>query len=332
MRHIAEARQPLIYAGGGIVAGAGVGGAARVRRSPGHSGGPQPDGQGRPARRSSAGARHDRLLGHEARQRHVPRGRLGARPRHALQGSGLQLLVSQLHVQHSADAAHPHRHRAERDRPQLRHRDRRRRRPEASARGAAPGGARAVSVRRKPGRDRRADRNEPPRVRRRQQGDGDVRRIPDDAGAHPRRSARAAAARRDHHHRRRLEQERRRPAIPDLHARQRPDARRLRDDGLRSAGGDRREDRAPRAHRDFARRRRRLRPEPVGARDGGRAQARHRLARDEQQRLRHDRRPAEGRLRPDLRHAVPQSPKAAGASRSPTTRRSHAPTAAKASV
>ena len=75
-------------------AGASVGRAARVRRSHGNSSGAQPDGQRRAARRSSAGARHERLLGHEARQRHVPRRRLGAGPRHALQGSGLQLLVS----------------------------------------------------------------------------------------------------------------------------------------------------------------------------------------------------------------------------------------------
>ena len=112
--------------------------AARVRRPPGDPGRAQPDGQGRAARRPSADARHDRLLGHEVRQRQVPHGRLGVRRRHALRGGRLQLVGARVHVQLPAEQADPHRHRSERDRPQLPGRDRRRRRPEAGARRAQP--------------------------------------------------------------------------------------------------------------------------------------------------------------------------------------------------
>ena len=66
VRHMAEARAAAHLRGRRHRPGASVGGAARVRRSPRHSRGAQPDGQGRPARRSSAVARHERLLGHEA--------------------------------------------------------------------------------------------------------------------------------------------------------------------------------------------------------------------------------------------------------------------------
>ena len=44
-----------------------------------HPGRAQPDGQGRAARRSSADARHDRLLGHQVHQRQVPQRRLDPR-------------------------------------------------------------------------------------------------------------------------------------------------------------------------------------------------------------------------------------------------------------
>ncbi len=141
-------------------------GTARLRRSPRHSRGAQPHGQGRAARRSSAAARHERLLGHEAGERHLPRRRLGAGTRHALQGSRLQLLVSRLHVQHSADAPHPHRHRAQRDRPQLRHRDRRGGRSQAGAAGSQRRWrARCFRRRRKPAKIADTHREVPPRVR-----------------------------------------------------------------------------------------------------------------------------------------------------------------------
>ena len=105
------------------------------------------------------------------------------------------------------------------------------------------------------------------RVRGEQSGHGDFGCIPDDARAHPRRSAGAVAARRDHHHRRWLEQEWRRPAVSGLHARQRADARWIRNHGFRSARGHRREDRRAAASGAFAGRRRRIRPEPIRTRD-----------------------------------------------------------------
>ena len=126
-------------------------------------------------------------------------------------------------------------------------RDRRRRRPEAGARRcstASPGGwCPTASSGRSSSQQIAANRSEFVAEQSRARAE---RRLPDAARAHPRRRARGAAARRDHHHRRRLEQERRRPAVPDLHAGQRPHARRLRDDGLRRAGGDRRQARPSR--------------------------------------------------------------------------------------
>ena len=56
----------------------------------------------------------------------------------------------------------------------------------------------------------------------------------------------------------------------------------------------------------LAGRRRRLRPEPVGAGDRGGRKSGGDLGGDEQQRLRHHRRPAESALRHDARHHVPQ--------------------------
>ena len=143
--------------------------------------------------------------------------------------------------------ADPHRHRSERDRPQLPGRDRRRRRPE--------GGARRRSTASPSGCCRKGRTNDEldqgdRRLPRRLQASATQEHVqsdalPDAARAHPRRRARGAAARRHPHHRRRLEQERRRPAVPDLHAGQRPDAGRLRDDGLRRTGGARRQARLP---------------------------------------------------------------------------------------
>ena len=79
--------------------------AARVRDPPRDPGRAHADGQGRAARRSPADARHDRLLGHQVRQRQVPLGRLDHRPRHALRGGRLQLVGHRVHVQHAADAS-----------------------------------------------------------------------------------------------------------------------------------------------------------------------------------------------------------------------------------
>ncbi len=167
---MAEARQPVLYVGGGIVLADACEELRALRRSPGNSGRPQSDGQGRPARRSPLVARHERLLGHEARERHLPGRGLGARPRHALQGSRLQLLVSKLHVQHSADAPHPHRHRACRDRSKLSDRTRRggrsqtgAHRPDAGRARAVPGGAQAWP--RSPARSQRRAATSPPATR-----------------------------------------------------------------------------------------------------------------------------------------------------------------------
>ena len=66
-------RTPLIYAGGGVHPRRRRRRAARVRDAPGDPGRAHADGQGRAARRPSADARHDRLLGHQVRQRQVPR-------------------------------------------------------------------------------------------------------------------------------------------------------------------------------------------------------------------------------------------------------------------
>ena len=218
-----------------------------------------------------------------------------------------------------------------RDRQKLRHRDRGHRRSEAGAAGPQRGGARDVSGTSQAGKDRRHDREIPSRIRGEQPGHGDVGRIPDDARAHPRRSARAVAARRDHHHRRWLEQEWRRPAVSGVHARQRADARWIRNDGLRSARGHRREDRRARSSGAFAGRRWRIRPEPLRARDRGRAGSRDHLAGHEQQCLRDHRRAAEGGVWTHSRHVVSGGDRPAGTRRSPTMRRSPAPMDAKAS-
>ena len=136
-------------------------------------------------------------------------------------------------------------------------RDRRRRRRRGGAAGAQPGRPRAVSRWRRPSRHPPAHRRLPDGVRREQPADGDQRRLPDDAGADPRRHPQRAPRRRLHHHRRRMEQERRRPAVPDPHARHRAHAGRLRHDGVRSVGRHRRQAGCARSHRGVARRGRR---------------------------------------------------------------------------
>ncbi len=148
------------------------------------------------------------------------------------------------------------------------------------------------------------DGGQPEELRRRQQeGDGE-RRLADAARAHSRRPARRHAARRDPLHRRGLEQERHGPAVPDLHPGQRLHARRVRDDGLRLAGGAGREGGPAGQGRRGADRRRRLRPEPGGARHRVRGRHRGDLGDHEQLRVRHHRRARAGALRHDLRHGV----------------------------
>ena len=172
------------------------------------------------------------------------------------------------------------------------------------------------------------DGGQPEEVRRRQQeGDGE-RRLADASRADPRRPARRHAARRDPLHRRGLEQERHGPAVPDLHAGQRLHAGRLRDDGLRLAGGAGRQGGAARQGRRRADRRRRLRPEPGGARHRVRGGHRGHLGDHEQPRVRHHRRPRAGALRHDVRARCSRRTARPGR---PTTRRSPAPTASTAS-
>ena len=122
----AKRKHPLLYVGGGVLLATPCDELRAVRRSHGIPVAHSLMGKGALPDDHPLVLGMTRLLGHQVRQRHLPRCRLGAGPGHALQGSRLQLLVSRLHVQHSADAAHPHRHRAERDRPQLRHGARRR--------------------------------------------------------------------------------------------------------------------------------------------------------------------------------------------------------------
>ena len=129
-------------------------------------------------------------------------------------------------------------------------------------------------------------------------------------------------------HRRGLEQERRRPAVPDSRAGHDLHAGRLRDDGLRRAGGAGREDREARPRRRRAGRRRRLRPEPGDARHRVRGGRRGRVGDHEQLRVRHDRRPREGALRHDVRHGVREERQAVFAR---LTRRSPRRTASTAS-
>ena len=106
-------------------------------------------------------------------------------------------------------------------------------------------------------------------------------------------------------HRRGLEQERHGPAVPDLHAGQRLHPGRLRDHGLRLAGGAGRQGGAARTRSSWrwsataasARTRRRWPPR-------SRSDIAVDLGDHEQPRLRHHRRPRDGALRHDLRHGV----------------------------
>ena len=120
----------------------GAGGAGRGARGAGRA---HPDGQGMPARRPSAAARADRVLGHAHRQRQVPHRRPDRGRRHAAGRSELELVGSAVHVRDSADAPDPHRRGRGGDRPQLPDRARRRRRRQAGAGGAGRGGARPAA-------------------------------------------------------------------------------------------------------------------------------------------------------------------------------------------
>ena len=220
--------------------------AARIRRPSADSCCAHADGQGRAAGRPSVHPRHDGLLGHQIHQRPMPRGRLDPRPRHAILRGGLQFVGAGIHVQFSADQAHPDRHRSRRDRPQLPGRNRRGRRPQAGAQGAesrrpqaGTEGRAAAGACERTGEGAR-------RIRRRQQGACDKQCLSDATRADSGRRPRSAAARRADHDRRGLEQERRRPAVSDPRSRHDLHAGRLRDDGVRRTGGAWREDRVSR--------------------------------------------------------------------------------------
>ena len=99
-----DAKTPVIYAGGGVLL---ADAAAELREFVDQLGIPgraYADGQGRAARRPSADARHDRLLGHQVHQRQLPQRRL--RPRRSARASRKPTAargIREYHVQHSAD-------------------------------------------------------------------------------------------------------------------------------------------------------------------------------------------------------------------------------------
>ena len=111
VKNLLSAKRPVLYVGRRDHARRRHEGAARVRRPPADPGRAHADGQGRAARRSSARARHDGLLGHEVHQRAVPRRGLDPGPRHALLRGRLQLVGARVHVQLPADEADARRHR-----------------------------------------------------------------------------------------------------------------------------------------------------------------------------------------------------------------------------
>ena len=109
----------------------------RVRRSPRHPGRAHADGQGRAARRPSARARHDGVLGHRVHQRATPRRPTGSsRSARASREADCSSWEREYTFDIPADEAHADRHRPGRARPQLPGRDRRGRRPQAGADGA----------------------------------------------------------------------------------------------------------------------------------------------------------------------------------------------------
>ena len=170
------AKTPVLYVGGGVLLADAADELREFAEHLAHPGRAHADGQGRAARRSSADARHDRLLGHEVHQRQVPGADWILGARHALLRGRLQLVGAGIHVHLSADEADPHRHRPGRDRPQLPDRDRCGRRPQAGAQGAEPRRAQAGAEGRAATELLRRDRGEPRGVRRRQpQGDGERR-------------------------------------------------------------------------------------------------------------------------------------------------------------
>ena len=262
---LADAQRPVIYVGGGVLL------AGRRARSCAEF----VDHMGIPVAHSLMGKGvlpddhpddpgHDRLLGHQVHQRQLPHRRLGARPGHQLQGGGLQLVGGRIHLRHSRPTKLIH---IDIDPNEIG-----RNYPveigvvadlkqaltvlNRVARQLYPAGPRQ---RRPARRDRRVPRRVHGRQRRGRSVSEQFPMRPERILADVRERA---AARRDHHHRRGLEQERRRPAVPDHDAGLGPHPRRLRDHGLRRAGGHGRQDRRARPGGGLAGRRRRLRPEP----------------------------------------------------------------------
>ncbi len=115
--------------------------------------------------------------------------------------------------------------------------------------------------------------------------------------AHPERGAQGGPGERFHRHRRGLEQERRGPAVRHHGARDVHHPERPRHDGLRPGRRARREVRGARPPGHRAHRRRRVRRQRLGGRDGHGGEAARDLRRHGQRGIRHDCRPREHALR-----------------------------------
>ena len=199
--------------------------------------------------------------------------------------------------QDSAGAADPDRHRPRGDRPQLSGRARRGRRPEAGAARAAArreAGPPCGSAQR---RAREGDRRVSRALRARQRGAHPQRRLPDAAGAHPRRVRevlpRDALITTDVGWNKNGVGQQFPMYMPGSILT--PGG--LATMGFGAAGGARRQAHVPRGRRRRPGGRRRLRPEPGDARDRGGIGHRGRVGGHEQLRLRHDRRTPDGALR-----------------------------------
>ena len=245
-----------------------------VRRAPVAARRAQPHGQGRTPRRQPSRAGDDGLLGYGVRQRDHPDRGLDPRARHAVRRGRLELVVCRVHVRHPGHEAHADRYRSRRAGPELPPRDRRARGSQVCADRAHPGRPPAGSFGSPARRTPRADRGEPRDPEAAELGCPGVRCMADAPGADPLRDPRGSAAGCDHHDRRRLEQERRGSAVRHPHPGHVPHPGRLRDHGLRRAGGRRRQDRPPGSSRRLPRRRRRFRAEPGRARHCSRRERR----------------------------------------------------------
>ena len=279
---------------------------ARARRAPVAAGRAHADGQGRAARRPSADPRDDRVLGHEVHQRQVQAARTGSS---ALGTRFSEADCSSWEEEYTfrmpADEADPHRHRSGRDRPQLPGGDRRGGGPQGGAEGTEPGRPQA----RAQGRAARRSCVAEMAANRKKFVAGNRKAMESDAW--PMRPERILA---------------------DLRAAMPRDAILCTDVGWNKNGMAQQYPiytpgsvftpggfatmgfgspaalgakvaRAGQGRRG-ADRRRRLRPEPGGARHRVRGGHRGHLGDHEQPRVRHHRRPREGALRHDLRHGV----------------------------